>query len=157
MSAFALGDEVRQLLRAPEDPRALTRAQNYTQDFAAIKGIFEGLYIATPDTHVLTHTSKDAGYQEIIQLVREGSGLQASTYSDRDEQGKNRLVVYKYLKDRGWIFMVREDAAEVYRSVTTVRLVVGVVCAAIAGGIILVVLLILRREGRELMVGGTGH
>ena len=60
MSAFALGDEVRQLLRAPEDPRALTRAQNYTQDFAAIKGIFEGLYIATPDTHVLTHTSKDA-------------------------------------------------------------------------------------------------
>ena len=260
VSAFALGDEVRQLLRAPEDPRALTRAQNYTQDFAAIKGIFEGLYIATPDTHVLTHTSKDAvgittrsgdslktfqdtilpkrsltnlgimkspgtgsmilsmympihegqqcvgyvgagvyashlmdallnldikglpdseyvflnaetgvylyneddallntqttdaGYQEIIQLVREGSGLQASTYSYRDEQGKNRLVVYKYLKDRGWIFMVREDAAEVYRPVTTVRLVVGVVCAAIAGGIILVVLLILRREGRELMV-----
>ena len=260
VSAFALGDEVRQLLRAPEDSRALTRAQNYTQDFAAIKGIFEGLYIATPDTHVLTHTSKDAvgittrsgdslktfqdtilpkrsltnlgimkspgtgsmilsmympihegqqcvgyvgagvyashlmdallnldikglpdseyvflnaetgvylyneddallntqttdaGYQEIIQLVREGSGLQASTYSYRDEQGKNRLVVYKYLKDRGWIFMVREDAAEVYRPVTTVRLVVGVVCAAIAGGIILVVLLILRREGRELMV-----
>ena len=265
MTALALGGEVHELLKSPEDPALLQKAQQYTEDFAAVKGVFEGLYIATPATRVLTHTSKgaigittrtgdsletfrktilsqrgltnlgimkspgtgsmilsmyypifegeqcigyvgagvyashlmdallnldikglpdseyvflnaetgvylyneddallntqttDAGYQEIIQLVREGSGLQASTYSDRDEQGKNRLVVYKYLKDRGWIFMVREDAAEVYRSVTTVRLVVGVVCAAIAGGIILVVLLILRREGRELMVGGTGH
>ena len=260
VSAFALGDEVHQLLRAPEDARALTRAQQYTEDFAAIKGIFEGLYIATPDTHVLTHTSKDAigmttrsgeslqtfqdtilskfsltnlgimkspgtgsmilsmyspihegqkcvgyvgagvyashlmdallnldikglpeseyvflnadtgvylynknesllntvttdeGYLEIMQLVEKGEGLHASTYSYRDEDGTNQLVVYKYLKDRGWIFMVREDAARVYHPVVTVRLVVGAVCAAIAFGIILVVLLILRREGRELMV-----
>ena len=260
VSAFALGDEVHQLLRAPEDTRALTQAQQYTEDFAAIKGIFEGLYIATPDTHVLTHTSKDAigmttrsgeslqtfqdtilskfsltnlgimkspgtgsmilsmyspihegqkcvgyvgagvyashltdallnldikglpeseyvflnadtgvylynknesllntvttdeGYLEIMQLVEKGEGLHASTYSYRDEDGTNQLVVYKYLKDRGWIFMVREDAARVYHPVVTVRLVVGAVCAAIAFGIILVVLLILRREGRELMV-----
>lgn len=260
VSAFALGDEVRQLLRSPDNPRMLTRAQQYTEDFAAIKGIFEGLYIATPDTHVLTHTSKnaigmttrsgeslatfqstiltkraltnlgimkspgtgsmilsmyrpihegqqcvgyvgagvyashlmdallnldikglpdseyiflnaetgvylyneddsllntvttDAGYQEIMRLAQNGSGIQASTYSYQDEQGTDRLVVYKYLKDRGWIFMVRENAAEVYRPVAVVRLVVGAVCAAVALGIILVVLLILHREGSELMV-----
>ena len=58
MAAFALGSEVRQLLLDPEDPVLLRQAQQYTEDFAAVKGVFEGLYIATPDTHVLTHTHR---------------------------------------------------------------------------------------------------
>ena len=60
MSAFALSSEVRNLLMNPEDPVLLQEAQRYTEDFAAIKGIFEGLYIATPSTYVLTHISPDA-------------------------------------------------------------------------------------------------
>ena len=60
MAAFALGSEVRELLQNPEDPDLLRQAQQYTEDFAAVKGIFEGLYIATPDTYVLTHTSQGA-------------------------------------------------------------------------------------------------
>lgn len=260
MAAFALGSEVRQLLLDPEDPALLRQAQQYTEDFAAVKGIFEGLYIATPDTHVLTHTSEgaigittrsgdslktfqdtilaqrkltnlgimkspgtgsmilsmyyplfegqrcigyvgagvyashlmdsllnlsikglpdseyvflnvdtgvylyhedetllntettDAGYQEIIRRIRADASTQASTYSYRDGNGDKQLVVYKYLKDRGWVFMVRDSAAEVYASVTQVRLIVGGLCAIMAAAIILITLLILRREGRELMV-----
>lgn len=60
MAAFALGSEVRELLTDPEDPALLQKAQQYTEDFAAVKGIFEGLYISTPDTYVLTHTSQEA-------------------------------------------------------------------------------------------------
>lgn len=60
MTAFALGNEVHDLLLNPKDPALLERAQQYTEDFASVKGIFEGLYIATPTTHVLTHTSPDA-------------------------------------------------------------------------------------------------
>ena len=260
MTAFALGDEVRELLSDPDDPELLARAQNYTEDSAAVKGVFEGLYIATPETHVLTHTSQgaigmttrqgdalkpfqdsilsthaltnlgimkspgtgsmilsmyypiyedqqcigyvgagvfasrlmdslldldiqglpnseyvflnvdtgvylyheddallnteatDAGYQEIIRRIRTDGGTQANTYSYRDEDGVRQLVVYKYLKDRGWVFMVRDNAAEVYSAVTTVRVLVGVLCAAMAAAIILVTLLILRREGRDLMM-----
>ena len=237
----------------------LARAQKYTEDFAAIKGIFEGLYIATPATHVLTHTSQgaigmttrsgdslkafqdtilsrreltnlgimkspgtgsmilsmyyplfegqrcigyvgagvyasrlmdsllnldikglpsseyvflnvdtgvylyhednallntettDAGYLEILRRIQAEGSTQASTYSYRDKDGIQQLVVYKYLKERGWVFMVRDNAAEVYASVTTVRLLVGVLCAAMAAAIILITLLILRREGRDLM------
>ena len=40
MSAFALSSEVRNLLMNPEDPALLQEAQRYTEDFAAIKGIF---------------------------------------------------------------------------------------------------------------------
>ena len=53
MTAFALGREVRDLLLNPEDPALLTQAQKYTEDFASIKGIFDGLYIATPATSSL--------------------------------------------------------------------------------------------------------
>ena len=60
VEAFALSKEVHDLLLHPEDPVLLEKAQKYTEDFAAVKGIFEGLYIATPETYVLTHTSQGA-------------------------------------------------------------------------------------------------
>ena len=259
MTAFALGSEVRELLLHPNDPAALARAQQYTEDFAEVKGIFEGLYIATPETYVLTHTSQgaigmttrsgdslqsfqntilsrkqltnlgimrspgtgsmilsmycpifegqrcigyvgagvyasrlmdslldldiqglpgseyvflnvdtgvylyhqddallntettDSGYLEILRRIQASGGTQAETYSYRDENGARQLAVYKYLKDRGWVFMVRDSAAEVYGSVTKVRVLVGVLCAVMAAAVILITLLILHREGRELM------
>lgn len=259
MEAFALSSEVHNLLLHPSDPAILDKAQKYTENFASVKGIFEGLYIATPDTHVLTHTSKDAvgmttrtgdslisfqntilarqeltnlgimkspgtgsmilsmyypifdgqkcigyvgagvyashlmdsllnlnikglpdseyvflnvengvylyhqdqallntettdsGYLEIIQQIRSEDSTQANTYTYRDEKGSRQLVVYKYLKDRGWVFMVRDSAAEVYGSVTVVRVIVGILCAIVAAAIILITLFMLSREGRELM------
>ncbi len=60
MTAFALDRDVHSLLKDPQNPKLLERVQKYTVDFAEIKGIFEGLYVATPDTHVLTHTSQKA-------------------------------------------------------------------------------------------------
>lgn len=260
MTAFALGSEVRELLADPKNPDLVKKVQKYTEDFAAVKGIFEGLYIATPETHVLTHTSpdavgmttrtgdslksfretilaeqkltnlgimkspgtggmilsmyypifenrtcigyvgagvyasrlmdalldldikglpnseyvflnaqtgvylyhedeallntktKDAGYLEIIGDMQSDDSTEAGTYSYVDENGVEQLVVYKYLKDRDWVFMVRDNASEVYSAVRTVRFVVGSVCAAVAAVIILVTLLILHRESRELMV-----
>lgn len=259
MTAFALGSEVRNLLSNPEDTGLLKEAQKYTEDFASVKGIFEGLYIATPDTYVLTHTSQsaigittrkgesldefhntilagpeltnlgimkspgtgsmilsmyypifegqkcigyvgagvyasrlmdvllgldikglpnseyvflnaetgvylyhedesllntetsDEGYLEIIRQIKEDGSTDANTYSYQDENGVNQLVVYKYLKDRGWVFMVRDSADEVYSAVETVRIVVGALCTAVAAAVILVTLIILHRQGKELM------
>lgn len=259
ITAFALGREVRDLLADPNNPELLAQGQKYTEDFAAVKGIFEGLYIATPDTYVLAHTSpnaigittrtgesltlfhdtilsqqqltnlgimkspgtgsmilsmyypifegqrcigyvgagvyasqlmdvllgldikglpnseyvflnaetgvylyhenesllntetQDKGYQEIIRRIKADGGTEANTYSYQDENNVEQLVVYKYLKDRGWVFMVRDNAVEVYAAVTTVRIVVGALCAAVTAVILLVMLFILHRQGKELM------
>ncbi len=260
MNAFALSGEVRELLLNPDDPETLKKAQKYTEEFASVKDVFEGLYIATPDTHVLTHTSKDAigittrsgdslktfqstilsdkqltnlgimkspgtgsmilsmyypifdndtcigyvgagvyashlmdsllnldikglpdseyvflnvesgvylyhededllntetedsGFIEIINQIKENGNTKANTYSYKDEKGVDQLVVYKYLQDRNWVFMVRDNATEVYAAVTTIRIVVGILCAIMAITIIFITLLILYREGKELMV-----
>ena len=77
MTAFALGSEVRDLLLDPDDPALLAKAQTYTEDFAAVKGVFEGLYIATPATHVLTHTAQGA----IGITTRPGDSL--NTFQER--------------------------------------------------------------------------
>ena len=71
MKAFALGSEVRELLSDPGNPDLLQKAQQYTKDFAAVKGIFEGLYIGTPSTCILTHTSEKA----IGMTTRSGDSL----------------------------------------------------------------------------------
>ncbi len=259
MAAFGLSSDVRSCLTT-QDPAVIERGQKYTEEFAAVKGIFEGLYIATPDTHVLTHTNPnvvgittregdslkefqntilagpeltnlgimvspgsgsmiismydpifdgeecigyvgagvyasglmdsllnldmeglpnseyvflnaatgtylyhpdesllntettDPGYLEIIRMIKEKNDTQAGTYFYQDENGVDQMVVYKYLQDRDWVFMVHDDADEVYREVETVRGTVGVLCAVVALVIIFVTLMILYREGRELMV-----
>jgi len=252
MTAFALADEVRGLLLNPGDPVLLERAQKYTVDFAEVKGIFEGLYIATPDTYVLTHTSPGAigittrsgdslkTFQQTILAQREltNSGIMvspgtgnmvismycplfengtcigyvgAAVFADQlmnslldleldglpgceyifmnaengvylyheDESllntvttdpdclevisranaggtgsyaGENgNFTVYKYLEDRGWVFMVRDSQKEIFHSVYQLQMLAGVVCALVAVLIILVSLLRLRRVGRDLM------
>lgn len=60
MIAFSRSDEVRNILLDPENEEYVKRAQQYTVDFANVKGVFEGLYIATPETLILTHTSESA-------------------------------------------------------------------------------------------------
>ncbi len=258
MTAFALSDEVRDLLHDPENPARLERAQEYTEEFAAVKGIFEGLYIATPETYVRTHTSQgavgmitrkgdalapfqqmilaqpkltnlgimkspsagamilsvyypvfedgvclgyvgagvfadtlmdsllelelqglpnseyvfinaetgvylyhedderlntettDPGYLEIMQRVQSGKGSEPETYIYKDESGARQLVVYQYLQDRGWIFMVRDNIDEVFAVVGSTQIQMGLMCIAVMLLIVLCIVLTMQRVGRNL-------
>lgn len=111
-----------------------------------------GTYLYHQDESMLNTQTTDPGYLEILQRIRQNGRTQADACSYMDEQGKEQLVVYKYLKDRNWVFMVRDNAPEVYGEVLAVRITVGVLCALVAVMIILFTLMILHREGRELMV-----
>lgn len=59
LKTFSLGSQVRELLLSPDDPELQKMAQQYTVDYSNAKKIFEGIYIADTNTHVLTHTSED--------------------------------------------------------------------------------------------------
>ena len=258
LMAFALGNEVRDLLRDSENPVLLARAQQYTEDFAAVKGIFEGLYIATPETYVLTHTSQsaigmitrkgdelapfqstilsqpqltnlgimktpgtgamilsmyypifengvcigyvgagvfasnlmdsllklelqglpnseyvfinaktgvylyhedekllsteptDKGYLEIIQRAKYEISSQPETYTYKDEKGEKQLVVYQYLRDRNWIFMVRDNTDEVFGAVGSIQIQMGLMCIAVMLLIILCLVMMMRKVGQNL-------
>ena len=91
MTAFALGSEVHELLRHPQDSELLERAQKYTEDFAAVKGIFEGLYVATPETYVLTHTSREA----VGITTRTGDSLNSFRETILDKEQLTNLGIMK--------------------------------------------------------------
>lgn len=111
-----------------------------------------GTYLYHPDEELLNTRTTDSGYLEILRRIKADRNTHAGSYIYEDKDGVSQLVVYKYLKDRNWVFMVHDNAAEVYSSVEAVRNTVGALCAAVAVVIILVTLLILYREGRELMI-----
>lgn len=52
--AFGQGEQVKNVL-LDASTKNIEKAQKYTEDFANVKGIFEGLYIARTDTYTLTH------------------------------------------------------------------------------------------------------
>lgn len=55
--AYSKAPVVAELLRAPQDIRAVEAAQAYTETFYAGLEGWEGIYIAEWDTHVLTHSN----------------------------------------------------------------------------------------------------
>ncbi len=55
--AYSKAPVVAELLRAPQDARAVEAAQGYTEDFYAGLEGWEGIYIAEWNTHVLTHSN----------------------------------------------------------------------------------------------------
>ena len=111
-----------------------------------------GAYLYNQDETLLNTQTTDSGYQEILRRVKTKNDTQADTYFYQDENGADQLVVYKYLKDRNWIFMVRDNASEVYKDVETIRMMVAVICAMVGAFIVFITLLILYQEGRELMI-----
>lgn len=55
--AYSKAPVVAELLRAPQDARAVKAAQGYTENFYAGLEGWEGIYIAEWNTHVLTHSN----------------------------------------------------------------------------------------------------
>ena len=91
MTAFALGSDVHNLLKDPQDPELVKKVQKYTEDFAEVKGVFEGLYIATPETHVLTHTSKSV----VGMTTRKGDALKSFQNTILAKQKLTNLGIMK--------------------------------------------------------------
>ena len=73
MQEFSLNSIVIDLLKDPDNAQLQEKAQSYTEKYGAVQGIFEGLYIATPETLVLTHTNRDA----LGITTRTGEALEA--------------------------------------------------------------------------------
>ena len=80
LQAFASAPVVTELLKNPNDPALTAEAQKYNEDyFSRLEG-WEGLYIGTWDTQVLTHNNSGA----VGMVLREGeklTGLQAAMLS----------------------------------------------------------------------------
>lgn len=73
LQGYGKAGEVTDLLSHPEDASLQKKAQAYTEKFGEGRGNLEGIYIATVESKVLTHTNP-----EVVGITtREGEGLKA--------------------------------------------------------------------------------
>lgn len=254
---FGQGEEVRRILSNPTAEN-IKKAQKYTEDFANVKGIFEGLYIASPETYVYTHTSLDSvgiycrkgealkefqemimnnpmedntgiikspnsgemcismcypiydeerylgyvgaavyandlmnifkqakiqgldeyqyafinvnsgvylynhdetllntevtdlGYLEVIKEIKSHpeqiNGMVDYSYED----GNTDIIVYRYIPERNWVFLVKSCEKAVYASVDDIKQITANLCFIVGVITIGMIILILRRLGKEL-------
>ena len=259
MRGFAASEDVKNILRDPENPEYLQRVQKYIKDYAEVKGTFEGLYVANPETMVVAHTlEKDIGvyyrkgddrtaflaqilaadktmtnrgimvspatgnmvismyysifedgkplgyvggavyadefmdavtnmeinglpdseyiflnaannvylysenselfntettvpaYLDIIEKCKNG-GADVGDVSFKDENGKSCLVVFDYIPERNWVFMVKNTTADVFSSLYSVLLGMMIACAVVVALLAVVIFLIIRPIGKDLM------
>ena len=73
LNSFSKSGELKEFLKNPSDPKKKEAAQTYTTEF--YKGIsnWEGIYLDTWDSEVVTHSNPDA----VGLVMREGEGLTA--------------------------------------------------------------------------------
>lgn len=71
--SFSKGGELKEFLKNPSDPGRKEAAQTYTSDFYAGISNWEGIYLDTWDSEVITHSNPDV----VGMVMREGEGLTA--------------------------------------------------------------------------------
>lgn len=104
-----------------------------------------GVYLYCEDESLLNTVTTDETCLKIINDIGRGSNGGAVS----DDNGN--YTVYKYLKERGWVFMVRDSRKEIFSSMVALRRLTLFVCVLIAGIIIAASILKLRPIGRDLM------
>lgn len=110
-----------------------------------------GVYLYHKDAELLNTETSDPGYQEILRRVQSNRSDRPDTYTYKGEDGKNQFVVYQYLENRDWIFMVRDNADEVYSTVASIQLKVGFICVAVLLLILTGLIVMMRRVGHSLV------
>lgn len=80
---FTTSPIVTELLKHPDDPDTIAKAQNYTMDFYNNLDGWEGLYIADWDSKVLTHPLEPV----IGKVMREGDQLEELRNAMLDSEG----------------------------------------------------------------------
>ena len=105
-----------------------------------------GVYLYNKDEELLNETTEDSACLKIMEEIKAGK-KQGYCYDDNDN-----FTVYTYLEERDWVFMVRDSKEEIFRSVNSLRTLLGVPCIIVAVLIILVCALRLRKVGKDLMV-----
>lgn len=74
----------------------------------------------------------------------------ANYYTFDDSSGVKSIVAYKYLKDRNWIFMIKDSQKNVFKEVSNLKTLVGIICFFIVSSIILITFVLFNKVGKTL-------
>jgi methyl-accepting chemotaxis protein len=86
-----------------------------------------GVYIFDSDESLLGTEVKDENVLSIINDIKD-KGVESGNKEFTGSDGKDYVSVYKSMSDRGWAFIQKDVASEVYSSASHSKVVLGVLC-----------------------------
>ncbi len=109
-----------------------------------------GEYLYNKDENLLSTVTEDNGYLEIIDEVKANPNQIVGDKSYTDNSGIGRVVVYRYLPERNWIFALRDKQENVYSSLNAVKLATSVGFVSVGVLIIFIIVIALLNIGKHL-------
>ena len=109
-----------------------------------------GVYLYNKDEKLLNTKIDEKGYLNIIEKVKKTQNEKASYSTFNDNSGVKSIVAYKYIKDRNWIFMIKDSQENVFKEVSNLKTLVGFLCFIILFSIMFITLVVFSKVGKTL-------
>lgn len=103
-----------------------------------------GEYIFHPDNDKIGTAADEEFMSDIISQVRKGGGNVCSSLNYRDN-GTAKLASFNGIKDKNWVFIISDDASEVYASATRLTIMLAVIVIICAVVLSVIVYLVIRK------------
>lgn len=110
-----------------------------------------GLYLYNPDESLINSETTDPGYLQIMKTVKEPGASPVGTLKYKGEDGAEWFVAYEYLQNRDWIFMITTNMTAMNTMMKGIAIIIAAVCFSFAAGIVILLTLIMRKVGKDLL------
>lgn len=108
------------------------------------------VYLYNQDENLINTEVTDLGYLEVIKEIKahpeQTTGMIDYSYGDDDTD----IIVYHYIPERNWVFLVKSCEESVYASVIDIKNITARLCIIVALVVIGMLIVILSRIGKEL-------
>ena len=85
-----------------------------------------GEYIFNSNPELIATVAEEPYITDIVNTVKGGAADTA--VMNYEDGGTDYLACYNYMADRGWVFVITDPAAEVFSSISRMRIVLSLIC-----------------------------
>ncbi len=86
-----------------------------------------GEYIFNGNKDLIATVAEEAYVNDILEKLRNG-GTASVDVLNYEENGTDFMAAYNYMADRGWVFIITDPTAELFASLSQVRIILLVIC-----------------------------
>lgn len=86
-----------------------------------------GEYIFNGNSELIATVAQEAYINSILDSIRGGAASRVNVLEYTDS-GTKYMAAYNYMEDRGWVFVITDPTAELFASVSQVRVILVLIC-----------------------------
>lgn len=109
-----------------------------------------GEYLYNKDEDLLCTVTEEKAYLDILNKVKKEPDSLVDIMEYVDDKGENQVVVYRYIPEREWVFVIKDKRDNIYKDLKGIQNAVSRTCVCISIVIILMLIVTLTALGNKL-------